>query len=72
MTIIELIDYTVIIVYTYRSPDGNFDIFLSIMKLLIQKQTLQRKRLILCGDWNINLFQDSVKSSTLKNWTLDA
>jgi hypothetical protein len=36
-------NYKVMFVYTYKSPDVSSDIFLSIMKLVIQKQTLVRK-----------------------------
>jgi exonuclease III len=45
----------------YRSPDGDFSTFLSSLEFVIQKVQARNKRLILCGDWNINFMQESVR-----------
>ena len=45
----------------YRSPDGDFSIFLSSLEPVIQKVQMRKKRLLLCSDWNINFMQESKK-----------
>jgi len=45
----------------YRSPDGNFPTFLRSLDSVIQKVQARNKQLILCGDWNINFMQESVR-----------
>jgi hypothetical protein len=42
----ELSDYSIIIVRTYKSPDGNFDIFLRKLDPVIQKLIVKGKILI--------------------------
>jgi hypothetical protein len=37
MAVTELSDYNIIIFCIYRSPDGNFDIFLRKLDLVVQK-----------------------------------
>jgi hypothetical protein len=44
-----------------RSPDGDFSTFLRSLELVIQKAQARNKRLILCGVWNINFMQESVR-----------
>jgi exonuclease III len=57
-TVVELLDYKIIIVcVVYRSPDGDFHIFLRNLKLVIQKVHSKREKLILCGDWNMNFMR---------------
>jgi hypothetical protein len=52
MSLIELPEYKLYIVCIYRSPDGQFDIFLNKPGLVIQKLLMKDKILLLCGDWN--------------------
>ena len=43
----------------YRSPDGDFSVFLRSLESVIKKVQVRKRRLILCGDWNINFMQES-------------
>jgi exonuclease III len=45
----------------YRSPDGDFSTFLRSLESVIQKVQARNKQLILCGDWNKNFMQESVR-----------
>jgi exonuclease III len=47
-----------VLVCIYGSPDGDLQLFLQNMEIIIQKVQLKRKRVILCGDWNINFMED--------------
>ena len=44
-----------------RSPDDDFSTFLRSLESVIQKMQARNKQLILCGDWNINFMQVSVR-----------
>jgi hypothetical protein len=66
MSIMELLDYKIVLVCTYRSPDGDFHIFLKNLEIVIQKVQLKRKRVILSVDWNINFMEDSARLQKLK------
>jgi len=48
-------------VCVYRSPDGDFSTFLRSLESVIQKVQARNKQLILCGEWNINFMQESVR-----------
>jgi hypothetical protein len=67
MAVTELSDYNIIIVCICRSPDGNFDIFLRKLDLVIQKLIVKGKILILSGDWNINFSHQNAKLNELQN-----
>jgi exonuclease III len=56
---VEIVDYNLIVVCVYRFPDGAFSIFLQNLESVIQKTKVKKRRLILCGDWNINFMQES-------------
>jgi exonuclease III len=58
MSAVEIRDYDMIVVCVYRSPDGDFTIFLSSLESVIKKVQMRKKRLLLCGDWNINFMQE--------------
>jgi hypothetical protein len=70
MSVVELLDYKIILVCVYRSPDSDFYIFLSKLEFVIQEVQSKRKKLILSWDWNINFMQESEKLSNLKNLLL--
>jgi exonuclease III len=53
----------------YRAPDGDH-LFLKYMEIVIQNVQLKVRRVILCGDWNINFIEDSVKLQELKHLML--
>jgi len=42
-------------VCVYRSPDGDFSTFLRSL------ESVRNKDIILCGEWNINFMQESVR-----------
>jgi len=58
-------NYKVINVYIYKSPYVNSDIFKQT-EVRNSKTNSTKARMILCGNWNIKSFQESVKLSTLK------
>jgi exonuclease III len=64
---VELLKDKGVVVCVYRSPDGDFYMFLKNLEAVIQKVQLKKKKLILCGDWNINFVDDSVRLRELKN-----
>jgi hypothetical protein len=63
----ELLDLKIVIVHICRSADGNFNEFLHKLELVINRIQGSWKRLILCGDWNINFLQQSTKLQGLQN-----
>jgi len=67
MPVVVLLDSKFILICIYRSPDGDFHIFLNNLEILIKNVQSKRKKLIFCGDWNINFMQDSVELQNLKN-----
>jgi len=62
-------NYKVIIVYIYKSPDVNSDIF-KYIEVSISKTNTTKAKKILRDNWNIKFFQKSVKLSTLKTGLL--
>jgi exonuclease III len=62
MSILELVDLKIVLVCIYRSPDGDFQLFQQNLETVIQKVQSKKKRVILCGDWNINVLEDSARS----------
>jgi hypothetical protein len=66
----ELSDLGIILACIYRSPDSDFDKFLSKLDILITKVHSKGKRLILCGDLNVNFLQHSGKLEDLQNLLL--
>ena len=58
MSIIELPEYKPYIVCIYRSQDGQFEIFLNKLELVIQKPLMKKKSLLLGGDWNIDFLHE--------------
>jgi exonuclease III len=54
MSVVEVVTYGYFIVCIYRSPDGNFRLFLKNLELVIQKIQSKREKILLCGDWNLN------------------
>jgi hypothetical protein len=65
MSIVELFDYNIVLMYIYRS-DGDLHLFLKYLEIVIQNVQLKRKQVILCWDWNINYMEDSTKLQELK------
>jgi hypothetical protein len=55
VSLIELVDSKLYIGCIYRAPDGEVDVFLEELELLISKLLSKNKSVVLCGDWNIDL-----------------
>jgi hypothetical protein len=70
MSVSEVVTYGYIIVCIYRSPDGNFRVFLKNLELVIQKIQSKKKKIVLCGDWNLNFLIDSTRIHELENLLL--
>ena len=71
MTAVEILDYKLIILYMYRSRDGDFSTFLRSLESVIQKVQARNKWLILCSDWNIIFMQESVRLHDMQElWSL--
>jgi hypothetical protein len=64
---VELSDNGTMLACIYRSPDSDFYAFLHTLELLIFKVSSKEKRLILCGDLNVNFLQHSSKLLDLQN-----
>jgi len=64
---IELPDNSTIIACIYRSPDSDFYTFLYTLEWLIFKVSSKGKRLVLCGDLNVNFLQHNNKLVDLQN-----
>ena len=68
IAISELVTYGYVIACIYRSPNGDFRVFLKNLEFVIQKiQSNKKKKLLLCGDWNINFLIDNIRLQELKN-----
>jgi len=70
MSVSEVVTHGYIVVCIYRSPDGNFRVFLNNLELIIQKIQSKRKKILLCGDWNLNFLIDNTRLHELENLLL--
>jgi hypothetical protein len=51
MSIVELLDYNILLVCIYKATDGDLNLFKKKkLEIVIQKVQLKRKGAILCGD----------------------
>ena len=66
MSTVELSDSGPILACIYRSPDSDIYKFLLKLELLITKVNSKGKRLILCGDLNVNFLQYSKNCKNYK------
>jgi exonuclease III len=64
----ELSTSNTILACIYRSPDSDFYTFLHILELLITKVSSKGKRLVLCGDLNVNFLQQNSKLEDHQNF----
>jgi exonuclease III len=53
------------IICMYRSPTGNFSFFLNQLEIILNKIYKTSSEIILCGDFNINYFNDSSRKDSL-------
>jgi hypothetical protein len=70
LSVTELPDLGIIMACIYRSPNNDFDKFLSKLEILITKVHSKGKQLILCDDLNVNFLQHSGKLQDLKSLLL--
>jgi len=64
---IELSANSTILACIYRSPDSDLYTFLHTLELLITKVSSKGKRLVLCGDLNVNFLQQNSKLVDFQN-----
>ena len=65
LSLSELVDFKLYVGCIYRAPNGQFDIFLDKLEIMIQKLLSKNKILILCGDWNVDMLHESSNQSDL-------
>lgn len=57
--------FTVIVLY--RSPKGSFDIFIQKLDTLLSSINCDKENVLICGDFNVDLANDSAKGKSLLN-----
>jgi exonuclease III len=67
---IELVDFKILIVCIYRSPNSNVEIFLQLLDEALNKMSKRGRFLVLCGDWNINLLDENTHQKALSSLLL--
>jgi len=65
LSLTELVDFKLYVGCIYRAPNGQFDIFLDKLEIMVQKLLSKNKILILCGDWNADMLHESSNQSDL-------
>lgn len=64
ITAVELENYNLIIVTVYRSPAGNFEIFIDVINQVLSKLNLT-KNIVINGDFNVRFCSKNNHSATL-------
>jgi exonuclease III len=67
---IELVDFKILVVCIYRSPNSNVEIFLQLLDEALNKMSKRGCFLVLCGDWNINLLDENTHQKALSSLLL--
>jgi hypothetical protein len=67
LSAVELLGIKKVIVCFYRSPESDLDEFLAKLEIVIRRIQENKKRLILCGDWNVNFLHSSSKLLKVQN-----
>jgi hypothetical protein len=62
---LNILSLSVSIICIYRSPTGNFSYFLNQMEIILNKIYKTSNKIILCGNLNINYFNDSSRKDFL-------
>ena len=68
----ELVDFKCVVICVYKSAHTDVYSFLNRLETLSSKDQLNRKKCILCGDWNINFLRDSVQLQDLHSVLLSS
>lgn len=61
LSAIELLDYNLLIICVYRSPLGDFNMFMQIFENLLSSIVNSRKNVFIAGDFNIYFHTDDKK-----------
>jgi len=61
---VELVDLAVIVLAAYRSPDGDIEHFFELLERCLQRFLHVKKKVILCGDFNIHLERASAEADS--------
>lgn len=64
---LEIIEYRIILVCIYRTPESNINIFFDKLQVLLDKLRTFKKQIILTGDWNIDTLKQSKVSQELSD-----
>jgi exonuclease III len=67
LSAVELLDIKTVIVSIYRSPESDLDEFLAKLEIVMRRIQENKKRHILCGDWNVNLLHSNSKLHKVQN-----
>jgi exonuclease III len=67
LAVIELVDFKMVVACIYRAPHGAFKKFLCNLDLVIEKVNKKGRKMILCGDWNVDFLKGSTKQQLLQN-----
>lgn len=55
LSCIKLIDYGIVIISIYRSPNGNVQIFFQLFEKMLRKVCKNKIKVVVCGDFNIEM-----------------
>jgi hypothetical protein len=68
---IHLVEIDCIVICLYRTPDSDFNLFLKTLDCLLYKLTIRprhaKRKIIIAGDLNVNILEDTPKCVILKN-----
>lgn len=64
---VEITDLNIIVVALYRSPDGDFELFVNQMEQCLVKLFLSNKKIVVCGDYNVHFESSSNEEDLLVN-----
>lgn len=63
-----------VVICMYRTPDSNFDIFIKCLDSLLHKLTIRsrhaKRKVIIAGDFNVNILENSKNCKLFKNTLL--
>jgi len=66
---VAIVISNIIIMAVYRSPDGDVDCFLRNLEIFLNKFSLKNKRIVICGDFNIDFFGKNFRKKNRENQT---
>jgi exonuclease III len=62
---IEIVDFKIIVICIYRSPNSDEKTFLGLLEEVIIRVLNKGRLLVICGDWNINFKKNSSQKALL-------